>query len=497
MSVKKVTNDKKIRTRETFKRMINLGLVGICLALEVSVFYYHWLTYFRLNLVEDLSNMWSRGMFAEVGLYTVVLLFLSATYGSIRLGYQKNAEIVFSQVLSTLLANVIIYLQLSLMARALFSLEVFLIMMVQQAALVIAYINIANMIYKHLFPPRKLLLIHGDRPADEICGKFERRKDKYLITKSIHVEEGFRVLCDKIMEAYESDECNAVVLGDISAEDRGPLLKFCYGRSIRVYLMPKITDVILMGAEELHVFDSPMLLTREYSLTMEQRFFKRVIDIVCSLILLIIASPFMLITAIAVKLYDGGPVLYKQVRCTLNQREFHILKFRSMRTDAEKDGVARLAQKNDGRITPVGRIIRKCRIDELPQLFNILKGDMSFIGPRPERPEIISQYLEVMPEFVFRMKVKAGLAGFAQVYGKYNTNPYDKLKLDLTYIENYSTWLDLKLMMLTLKVLFWPDSTEGVEAEQITALREEKQRKAQALSEQASPGRTSSEKGPQ
>jgi Sugar transferases involved in lipopolysaccharide synthesis len=163
------------------------------------------------------------------------------------------------------------------------------------------------------------------------------------------------------------------------------------------------------------------------------------------------------------------------VRCTLNRREFEIMKFRSMRTDAEKDGVARLAQKNDDRITPIGKFIRKCRIDELPQLFNILKGDMSFIGPRPERPEIIEQYLEVMPEFAYRMKVKAGLAGFAQVYGKYNTSPYDKLKLDLTYIENYSFWMDIKLMLLTLKVLFWPDSTEGVETEQITALREEKE----------------------
>ena len=243
--------------------------------------------------------------------------------------------------------------------------------------------------------------------------------------------------------------------------------------------MPKISDVILMGAEELHVFDSPMLLTREYSLTMEQRFIKRCIDIVFALALLIAASPFMLVTAIAIKLYDGGPVLYKQVRCTVNQRQFHILKFRSMRTDAEGDGVARLAQKNDNRITPIGKLIRKCRIDELPQLFNILRGDMSFIGPRPERPEIIAQYVEVMPEFVFRMKVKAGLAGFAQVYGKYNTSPYDKLKLDLAYIENYSVWLDMKLMMLTLKVLFWPDSTEGVEAEQITALKEEKKRREQ------------------
>lgn len=199
---------------------------------------------------------------------------------------------------------------------------------------------------------------------------------------------------------------------------------------------------------------------------------KRFIDLFCALILCLIASPFMLLTALAVKLYDRGPVLYKQTRCTIDGRQFQILKFRSMRVDAEKDGVARLASKQDSRITPVGKFIRKVRLDELPQLFNIIKGDMSFIGPRPERPEIIAQYMEIMPEFAYRMKVKAGLAGYAQVYGKYNTTPYDKLKLDLTYIENYSVWLDLKLMLLTVKVLLWPDSTEGIETDQITALKQ-------------------------
>ena len=279
------------------------------------------------------------------------------------------------------------------------------------------------------------------------------------------------IICREILDNYRNGEINAVVIWDINEKDRNIILKFCYAHSIRVYVMPKISDVILVGSEELHVFDTPILLTREYSLSMEQRFIKRSIDVICSLILLVVTSPLMLLTALAIKLYDGGPVLYKQVRCTTGQREFYIMKFRSMRTDAEKDGVARLAQKGDKRITPVGKVIRKCRLDELPQLINILRGDMSFIGPRPERPEIIAQYMEVMPEFAFRMKVKAGLAGFAQVYGKYNTSPYDKLKLDLTYIENYSVWLDLKLMLLTLKVLFWPDSTEGVESEQVTAFK--------------------------
>ena len=164
--------------------------------------------------------------------------------------------------------------------------------------------------------------------------------------------------------------------------------------------------------------------------------------------------------------------MYKQVRCTQDGKEFKIIKFRSMRVDAERDGVARLASKNDDRITPIGKFIRKVRLDELPQLWNIFVGDMSFIGPRPERPEIIKQYMEEMPEFAYRLKVKAGLAGFAQVYGKYNTTPYDKLKLDLFYIENYSVWLDLKLMLLTLKILVTPDATEGVENNQITALKQ-------------------------
>ena len=245
-----------------------------------------------------------------------------------------------------------------------------------------------------------------------------------------------------------------------------------------MYMMPKIPDIMIQGSAQLNLFDTPILLTREYAMTIEQRFLKRFIDVICSLILLIMASPFMIVTAIVIKAYDGGPVLYKQVRCTRDMREFQILKFRSMRTDAEKDGVARLASKNDSRITPIGKFIRKVRIDELPQLFNILKGEMSFIGPRPERPEIIRQYQEDMPEFMFRTKVKAGLAGYAQVYGKYNTTPYDKLKLDLFYIENYSVWLDLKLMLLTIKILFQPDSTEGVDENQTTAIKDAEKSKS-------------------
>ncbi len=310
------------------------------------------------------------------------------------------------------------------------------------------------------------MIVHGERPIDDIVRKFETRKDKYQIKKCLNISAGMEAVKAEIENGY-----GAVVLWDISAVDRNALLKYCYSLSVRVYTMPKISDVLIKGADQLHLFDTPIYLTREYSLKVEQRVVKRLIDLVCSILLLVIASPFMLITAVAIKLYDGGPVLYKQVRCTRDRKEFYILKFRSMEENAEKDGVARLASKNDPRVTPIGKFIRATRIDELPQLFNILKGEMSFIGPRPERPNIIDDYMKEMPEFALRMKVKAGLAGYAQVYGKYNTTPYDKLKLDLTYIEQYSVWLDLKLMLLTLKILIKPESTEGVEENQTTAMK--------------------------
>ena len=192
-------------------------------------------------------------------------------------------------------------------------------------------------------------------------------------------------------------------------------------------------------------------------------------DIVISLAGIILSSPIILITAIAIKIYDGGSVFFRQSRCTIDNKVYQIIKFRSMITDAEKDGVARLATENDDRITPIGHFIRKTRIDEIPQFFNVLKGDMSIVGPRPERPEIITEYCEQFPEFMYRTKVKAGLTGYAQVFGKYNTTSYDKLKWDLMYIEKFSIWLDLKLIIMTIKIVFMKESTEGLEEGKATA----------------------------
>lgn len=466
------TSMEDLKKRESFKRLITLSLAAVCLLAECLIFTYFWRFHFFKGIVNDLEFD-RRWHILQVAIYGVLLFFFSNTYGGLDIGYLKNMEIIFSQVFATLAVNVIMYGEISLMSNRLADVRYILEMTVFQILAVILWANTVTRVYRSYFPPRRLLLIHGDRPVQDLRSKLESRKDKYEVTKCEHVRIGLEHLKRDILAGYAEGLYNAVVLCDLSIQERKELLKFCYANGIRIYIMPKIADVILIGAEEMHLFDTPILLTREYCLTMEQRFFKRLIDIVCACLLLIIASPFMLLTAAAVRLYDGGPVLYKQTRCTLGGREFSIMKFRSMGTDAERDGVARLAQKDDDRITPIGRFIRRVRIDELPQLFNIIKGDMSFIGPRPERPEIMAQYVEIMPEFQYRLKVKAGLAGYAQVYGKYNTTPYDKLKLDLTYIENYSLWLDIKLMLLTLKILFWSDSTEGVESAQVTAFKEE------------------------
>ncbi len=461
-------NNKTNRNSSIQKVMaLELPLIGILL--QVVIYGLLWFNSYY-PLVRLKLKFYIKGHVLVLMIYFVLLIFFMVTYGGMKAGYMKTLDVILSQVFSLIVVNIISYFQDSLLRNWTLPVWPMVLCTLAQIGVAIIWVNLSDAVYKKVFPPLGLLLVHGERSTEDICRKFASRPDKYRIDDSIASSEGEEAIRARILEQKK-----AVVLWDLPVQTRDRLLKFCYENNIRAYMMPKIPDVLVKGSTQLHLFDTPLYMTREYALTFSQRFWKRSIDVVCSLILLILTSPFILLTAILVKAYDGGPVLYKQTRCTIGQKEFQIVKFRSMRVDAEKDGVARLAAEHDDRITPIGHFIRKVRLDELPQLVNILKGEMSFIGPRPERPEIIAQYVEEMPEFVYRMKVKAGLAGYAQIYGKYNTTPYDKLKLDLTYIQNYSVWMDLKLMLLTLKILFQPDSTEGVEQGQVTAMQSAKE----------------------
>lgn len=266
------------------------------------------------------------------------------------------------------------------------------------------------------------------------------------------------------------ERVEVVFLFGVHSHERNIILKQCIAQGVEVYLIPTIGDVLMSGAKRMHLFHLPILRAARYNPGPEYLFVKRAIDLAASGLALAVFSPVMLGAALAIRWTDGGPVFYRQKRLTQNGRVFEVLKFRSMRVDAEKDGVARLSTgKSDDRITPVGRVLRKYRLDELPQLINILRGEMSLVGPRPERPEIAAQYQQELPEFSLRLQAKAGLTGYAQVYGKYNTTPYDKLKMDLMYIANPSLGEDLMIIFATIKILFQPESTEGVNDGQTTA----------------------------
>ncbi len=309
---------------------------------------------------------------------------------------------------------------------------------------------------------------------------YRNNVDKYRfgITKGKQLEKIYNIASELQYDGSYKDlkpyllGYDAIFVAGVNSRCRNGILKYCKEQNIPGYFLPHVGDVIMQEAEHIQSFDSPVLYVNRKVLAPEYFLIKRAFDILFSFIGIVILSPLFVILSLCIMLYDRGPAFYKQVRLTKNGKKFKILKFRSMRVDAEKDGIARLSSgENDDRITPIGRFVRKCRLDELPQLFNIFIGDMSFVGPRPERPEIAEQYDKTMPDFKMRLQVKAGLTGYAQVYGKYNTDPYNKLELDLLYIKNMSILTDLRLMFATVEILFISDSTEGVSEGQTTAIK--------------------------
>lgn len=458
----------KVRKRDQFKRVINFFEGFILLAIHSFIFGYVWYNVYAKQLVL-LARPLFRGNWAVIGVYAAILFLLTNLYGGFRIGYLRLMDVLYSQILALICANIFAYVQVVLISRKYLPASPLVEMTIVQIIAILIWVMICRLIYALLYPPRQMLLVCYDRDPDDMIMKMSARRDKYEICDlaDLNVED-LDSVCDMVAD-YE-----AVLIYDIPAYERNIILKRCFTESVRTYVTPKISDILLRGSDSIHLFDTPLYLSRNKGLSGEEIIFKRLLDLVLCIPISIVLLPMFLIIAILIKVYDGGPVLYKQPRLTIDGKVFDIYKFRSMRMDSEKEG-AQLAKKNDDRVTPVGKVLRAIHFDEFPQLINIIKGDMSLVGPRPERPEIAAQYKQIIPEFDFRLKVKAGLTGYAQVYGKYNTTPYDKLKLDLTYIENYSFWLDIKLLLLTFKILFQKENTEGIDASQITAVKGRKE----------------------
>ena len=448
------------------KRMIMFWAKLFIVLVQTGMYGWLWFHHYKDMMPVE---YWNRGNWAVVALYGVFILVFSRAFGALKVGYLKTWDIMYSQVLTIFCVNGVTYLQLSLINgdwKFLENSEPMIRLGCYDFVLVLIWALFMRWIYAIIYPPHEMLLIYGNISPNAIIRKLESRGDKYHVKEKVALSAGVETIYERILR-YD-----AVLIGDIMVEDRNRFIKFCFEKNIRCYTIPKISDIMIRNSESIDLFDSPLLLFRNNGLTYRQMFVKRAMDIGISALGIVLASPVMLLIAACIKLYDGGPVFYKQNRQTKDGKEFQILKFRSMIVDSERQG-ARLAKANDDRITPVGKVIRRLHFDELPQLFNILYGDMAFVGPRPERKEITEEYTKKIPEFPFRLKVKAGLTGYAQVYGQYNTVPYDKLKLDLTYITNYSIWLDIKLIILTVKILFQKEKSEGVDDGQKTALRQD------------------------
>ena len=417
---------------------------------------------FSLDELRFQADIWEE-KWIMYALYGVVVAICIKAFDGYMIGVNRISTSILSQTLGLILANSIELLILILIIGSNRFVETIVINLLKVLGLQIVFAFLftwlTGFIYRIKFPPHRILMVYGDYD-NNLGAKMSSRDDRYSIVSEMHYSEGL----DNIKE--EMNKVDAILINDIPSEMRNLILKMCFYADKRVYYTPKLGDIFVRGSEELRVFDTPICFCRNIGLDIGQRIIKRLGDVIVSIIGIIITSPIMLVVAILIKTYDHGSVIYKQDRCTVNGKIFEIIKFRTMREDAEKEGRAQLATMDDYRITPVGRFLRKTRMDELPQFFNVLKGDMSIVGPRPERPEIIQKYLEDIPEFDYRMKVKAGITGYAQVYGKYNTTDLDKLKFDLMYIQKCSILLDIQLMLLTIKVIFIKDAADGIEPPQ-------------------------------
>ena len=426
----------------------------------VLIFFRFWLLFCYPTGEWHVTRAFRYDIFVTLG-YTFLLTWFYKTYDAYTLGYFRIRQLAFAQLLSSFFSTIIIYALVSLGWLQFHNPLVFIPMLFLQGVWNAMWSYFSTYLYYQIVKRYHTVVVYRSRNDLLRFGSISGKPVERLFNDEKYIQYNgtdFFEIRDQL-KGYD-----AIFVAGVNPTLMNALCKYCVEEDVRGFFLPHIGDVIMCGAEHIKSFSTPVLSVRRAKPALEYRIVKRAFDIIASFLGLVVLSPVMLITALLIKVYDGGPVFYKQVRLTKDGKEFEIIKFRSMRVDAEKDGVARLSTGDkDPRITPIGHFIRACRFDELPQLINILKGEMSVVGPRPERPEIAKEYEKLLPEFALRLQVKAGLTGYAQVYGRYNTNPYEKLEFDLLYINQMNFWTDVQLMFNTFRILFSRESTEGFE----------------------------------
>ena len=429
-------------------------------ALYVLVF----LSFFLLLSITNpqIINM-SRTAAITMATFAIVLFILTNVYGGYKLGTGRARSVFFSILISIVMTDIVTYIQLQIMnvnpannQRLILFGEDFLLfclIVLLQGVFVFLFVKLGYVFYFKINPPERCCIIASSQEqADHIAGKIGGYAQKYKLCDVLHYN------CDDLYETIRDHD--VVFLSGIPDTEEAQIETYCYKHGKTIYLLAELEDVIISSSAQIVIDDTPFLFTHHVEPTLTQRFMKRVMDLVISTVGIVLLSPLMIAAAISIKVTSKGPVFYRQERATINGNVFMIIKFRTM-YDQNSENQGESASENDARITNIGRVMRKYRIDELPQLFNVFIGDMSVVGPRPEMLENVDRYTREVPEFEYRNQMKAGLTGQAQIDGKYNTSPKDKVILDLLYIEQFSLSLDIKLMLRTLTVFFRHDSTEG------------------------------------
>lgn len=451
----------RFMTTSMHKKIQQELLNGFNILLVTGAFWLCWSYFYASQITHPFYYV---GNLIMVFLFGLFYYFTSHLYNGYSLPISRIYELVYSQALAALISDGILYLITILINRNYISFFPFVPTFLLQFLLITLWTVAAHQWYFREFPPKKTVVILGQGQNVDKLVKQYGMDVHFDVQSVVPVEECLKDIPGTIGQA------EVVFCCGLRSHNRNLVTKYCVAHKIGTYVIPRIGDVIMDSAKKVHLFHLPMMAVQRYNPSPEFLFFKRLYDIVLSLVALVLFAPIMAAVAVAIKMTDGGDIFYRQARLTKDGKVFQVLKFRSMRMDAEKDGVARLSTgENDPRVTKVGRFIRAVRFDELPQLLNILKGDMAIVGPRPERPEISAQYAKAMPEWNLRLQAKCGLTGYAQVYGQYNTTPYDKLLLDLMYIAKPSLFEDFKIIFATVKILFMKESTEGVAEGQVTA----------------------------
>ena len=436
-----------------------VSIIGLVLYIILGVVFFY-----CMSLNNPYLRYINRTLATMLLTFAAMSIAMHAVYGGFDVGHKKNKPVISALISSIAVTDMITYVQLEIMNvnenyndhLILFGSDLLYLLLAYfvQVLVIILFVRFGNQLYFFFTPPQSCLLIIGSPSQEEsLRAKIGQYRLQWRVDDV--------VLYDLSDLKSHIDKAEVVFIGDVPENAKFSLLKICYDDRKDVMCKADLEEIMLCNARPAIVDDAAFLSMKYNKITMFQRIIKRCGDIGVSFLALTLFSPLILLICLLIKLEDGGPVLYRQPRLTLAGRSFTICKFRTMIPHDEVDDTQVSVLVNDPRITKIGSFLRRYRLDEIPQFLNILKGDMSLVGPRPEMMANVARYKMALPAFVYREKMKAGLTGYAQIEGRYNTSAEDKLMLDMMYIESFSIWLDIKLLLRTFTLLLKPDSTQG------------------------------------